>query len=513
MNGDHLANALYELKFREDKLGTILCQKKLDRVEVEKFKNAIINDYYFQMYYDDLPLWGFIGKVEGGSGSINEEGPKYFLFEHVRFDALYNGNRVIGIRAFSDPNYAVDISENVEVDVQFTYSLFWNDTSVQFENRMEKYSKASLMPINRKIHWFSLINSAVIIVLLMGLLTLLYMRDLRNDLRKFSSRDVEEEKEVGWKYIYGDVFRYPSETSLFCAILGAGTQFFILICLLFSLVFLGVISPYSHGVLGTSLVMIYNLTSVVAGYTTASFHCQFAENGWERSVLLTGFLYMVPLLVTMSILNIVAVSYGVAAALPLSTIILVLLVYTFVNIPMVALGGVIGYRYRSEFKAPCATKRFPREVPPLAWYRKTGSQMFIGGLLPFSAVALELDNIYKSLWGYKIYTLSSILLIMFIILVILVAIMAVGLTYLQLSAEDHKWWWRSVLCGGSTAIFMYGYSVYFYWRSNMSGFMQLSFFFGYNGCMCFAFFLMLGTISFRVSLIFVQYLYHSVKNE
>lgn len=45
---------------------------------------------------------------------------------------------------------------------------------------------------------------------------------------RFSSRDVEEEKEVGWKYIYGDVFRYPSETSLFCAILGAGTQFFIL---------------------------------------------------------------------------------------------------------------------------------------------------------------------------------------------------------------------------------------------------------------------------------------------
>ena len=22
------------------------------------------DDYYFQMYYDDLPIWGFIGKIE-----------------------------------------------------------------------------------------------------------------------------------------------------------------------------------------------------------------------------------------------------------------------------------------------------------------------------------------------------------------------------------------------------------------------------------------------------------------
>lgn len=74
-------------------------------------------------------------------------------------------------------------------------------------------------------------------------------------------------------------------------------------------------------------------------------------------------------------------------------------------------------------------------------------------------------------------------------------------------------WCRSIWRGGSIAIFMFGYAIYFYAKSNMRGFLQLSFFFGYNACICYAFFLMLGTISFRALLLFVQYIYRSVKNE
>lgn len=72
---------------------------------------------------------------------------------------------------------------------------------------------------------------------------------------------------------------------------------------------------------------------------------------------------------------------------------------------------------------------------------------------------------------------------------------------------------RSVLCGGSTAIFMFGYCIYFYVRSRMSGLLQLSFFIGYNACICYAFFLIFGAISFRVSMLFVRHIYHNVKRE
>jgi transmembrane 9 superfamily protein 1 len=325
--------------------------------------------------------------------------------------------------------------------------------------------------------------------------------------------DEEEDKEVGWKYIHGDVFRRPPNFSLFCAVLGTGTQLLTLVFILFLLAFIGVLYPYNRGALFTSLVWIYTITSVIAGYTAASFHNQFAETGWERSVRLAGLLYLGPMFVTVFILNTVATAFGATAALPFGTITMILLVCPCLAIPLLALGGVFGYRYRSEFQAPCATKRFPREIPPLAWYRKTPCQMFIAGLLSFSAIVLELHHLYASIWGYKICTLPGILFITFIILIILTAMISVGLTYVQLSVEDHEWWWRSVLCGGSTAIFMFGYCIYFYARSNMNSIIQLSFFIGYNACMCFAFFLILGTISFHASFMFVRHIYHAVKSE
>ncbi|KAK8641355.1 hypothetical protein V6N13_010766 [Hibiscus sabdariffa] len=234
----------------------------------------------------------------------------------------------------------------------------------------------------------------------------------------FATGDDEEGKEVGWKYIHGDVFRYPQNTSLFCAVMG------------------------------------------------------------ERSVLLAGIMHAGPLFVIGFILNVIAVSYeAAAAALPFSSMLVIILIYTFLAIPLLVLGGVIGYLFRSEFKSPCATKRYLREIPPLAW----------------------------------MLTLPSILFIMFIILILLTAILSVGLTYIQLSVEDHQWWWRSVLCGGSTSIFMFDYCIYFYARSSMSGLLQFSFVVGYNACMCYAFFLMLGTVGFRSSLIFVRYIYELLR--
>ena len=75
-------------------------------------------------------------------------------------------------------------------------------------------------------------------------------------------------------------------------------------------------------------------------------------------------------------------------------------------------------------------------------------------------------------------------------------------------------WWRSFLCGGSTSFFVYGYCFYYYnHRSDMSGLMQTSFFFGYNLMICLALFLMLGTVGWRASLLFVRHIYRAIKCE
>ncbi|KAJ0237782.1 Transmembrane 9 superfamily member 5 [Hirschfeldia incana] len=517
LNGDRLMSSLYDLKFREDKTNTVLCHKRLTSSDISRFRDIIAQDFYFQMYYDDLPLWGFVGKLErdysGHAGE--EENAKYYIFSHLNFNVLYNAaDEVIAIQSLSDPSYLVDISENTEVDVQFTYSVSWNLTSKRSETRMDKYSQASLHPISKKIHYFSFLNSISVVVLVVGLLSLLFMRHLKNELRSSSNGDEEEKREVGWKLIQSDVFRCPRNISLLCAFLGTGSQFLILIIALFALVFTGFLYPYNRGLLLTSLVIVYTLTSVVAGYTSASFHNHFEGTKQKRSVRLAGILYTVPFLIIVSILNTVAITYGATAALPFGTVVVIILIYTLLNIPFLMFGGVLGNRFGlSEFQPPSAIKRNPREIPPQSWYRRKLYQMFLGGLVPFSAVALEWHQFYATLWGFKIHTSPGIMLFTFVVLILLSASVGIILTYIQLSGEDHEWWWRSIWCGGFPTIFMYGYGVLFYLRSDMTGFLQLSFYLGYTALLCYALFLVLGTISFLASWMFIRHIYRSVKLE
>lgn len=50
----------------------------------------------------------------------------------------------------------------------------------------------------------------------------------------------------------------------------------------------------------------------------------------------------------------------------------------------------------------------------------------------------------------------------------------VALIYFQLGREDHRWWWRSFFSGGSTGLFVYAYSFfYFFNRSDMDGLLQV----------------------------------------
>lgn len=84
----------------------------------------------------------------------------------------------------------------------------------------------------------------------------------------------------------------------------------------------------------------------------------------------------------------------------------------------------------------------------------------------------------------------------------------------QLAAEDHRWQWRSYLCGASTGAFVAAYSLYFYaFQSDMDGLMQGAFFFGYSGVCCWALAVMLGWVGWRASLAFVRGMYRAIKSE
>ena len=476
-------------------------------------------DYYFQMYYDDLPIWGFIGKVEKVLGG-QEPVLRYYLFTHVHFDIAYNDYQVIEINVSTDPSHTLDISPDELVNkedtlnVEFSYSVHWKQTHIPFERRMEKYSRYSFLPQHLEIHWFSIINSCVTVLLLTGFLATILMRILKNDFVKYTREDdiLDDQEETGWKYVHGDVFRFPPYKSALCAVVGTGCQLVFLTIFMSLLACVGVFYPYNRGSLYTASILSYALTSCIAGYVSASYYKQMGGTQWVRNVLLTCVMFCGPVLGAFAVNNSIAIHYRSTAALPFGTICIIILIWALVTIPLTVAGGIAGKNVKTEFAASCRTSKYPREIPPLPFYRTAVPQMLMAGFLPFSAIYIELYYIFASVWGHKVYTIYSILFIVFIILLVVTAFITVSLTYFQLAVEDYRWWWRSVLCGGSTGFFVFAYCFYYYFaRSDMSGLMQTSFFFGYMLVACWGFFLMLGAVGWRASLMFIRHIYKAIR--
>ncbi|CAH1431161.1 unnamed protein product [Lactuca virosa] len=390
-----------------------------------------------------------------------------------------------------------DITEDKEVDVSFTYSVKWTVTQQSVDRRMEKYIGSAFLPHHITIHHHSVTFSSVILLILIISLLTFYLLVLREDISK-NSVDVEEDQvisnqeEIGWKNVHGDVFRFPQHKSLFAAALGVGSQLFILIIAILALGLLGFFQPYIRGVVWNALIIVYALTSLD---TSVSFYCQLEGTNWMKNLILTGGLYLGPLFLTFTFLDIVAIFYGSTTALPLRAIVMLSLSWIFIASPLLLIGSIIGKTRMSEFQAPCKTAKIPREVPPLLrWYKGVLPQMALAGILPFSVINIQLYYIFESVWGHSIYILYSIMSIVFFLLLIMTALVSVALTYFQLAVEDHQWWWRSFLCGGSTGLYIYVYCIYYYFkRSEMNGFMQISFYFGYMACVCFGIFLVLGS--------------------
>ncbi|KAH0626146.1 hypothetical protein JD844_000939 [Phrynosoma platyrhinos] len=385
LDGDRMAESMYEIRFRENVEKKILCEMKLSSEEVERLRQAIEELYYFEFVVDDLPLRGFVGYMEE-SGFLPHS-HKIGLWTHLDFHLEWNGDRIIyanvSVRNVK-PTSLDDIRNSLPIT--HTYSVRWSETTSERrgERRGSRGGDDGFFPHTLEIHWLSIINSMVLVFLLVGFVVVILMRVLKNDLARYnldeeasssSSGDDFDQGDNGWKIIHTDVFRFPPCRSLLCAVLGVGSQF----------------------------------------------------------------LALAPFFLTWSVVNSVHWANGSTQALPATTILLLLTVWLLVGFPLTVIGGIFGKNRAGPFDAPCRTKNIAREIPPQPWYKSTLVHMTIGGFLPFSAISVELYYIFATVWGREQYTLYGILFFVFAILLSVGACISIALTYFQLSGEDYRW--------------------------------------------------------------------------
>lgn len=212
------------------------------------------------------------------------------------------------------------------------------------------------------------------------------------------------------------------------------------------------------------------------------------------------------------LVNSLAVTYGSSSAVPFRSILAVVGIWALVTFPLTVCGASRGRRGAKPFDVPVKTNRAEREIPRPPFYKSAPVQLCLAGILPFSAIYIQVHYVFSAIWGHQVYTLFGILCLAFLLLIVVASFISIACVYFQLTAEDWRWWWRSFLAGAATGFFILVYAVFFYcFRSHMTGALQLSFFFGYMAIIAYAFALMLGSVSFFVSSHFVRYIYGSLK--
>mmetsp|Transcript_27999 Transcript_27999/g.85882 ORF Transcript_27999/g.85882 Transcript_27999/m.85882 type:complete len:588 (+) Transcript_27999:41-1804(+) len=516
--GDRRIAAPYEITFLDHAPWRLLCERVYSRSDLKSFTRAIENDYYFEMFIEDLPMWGYVGEVEGEDVLLGPlENVRRYIYPHLVFSIGYNADQIVSVNVSTNPARKVDITDMYDgTPVTFSYSVEWVPRpDLKYSERMSRYHDSRFLPGTFEIHWLSIINSFVLVLLLTAFLTIIMMRVLKNDFSRYMEVEEDElgEEETGWKLINGDVFRFPPLSNALAAMVGSGTHLFVVTFLLLTCAICGFFVPTKRGAILTAMIVLYAVASPVGGFVSGRLYRQLTGDAWLANALLAVLVFPAPLVAVFAWVNSVALAHGSSAALPASAVAGIVALFALVALPLGLAGALVGRHTATDFKAPTRTTRVPREIPDDApWYRSPPAQTFMAGFLPFSAIYIELHYIFASVWGHKIYTLFGILFLAFVMLIVVTAFITVSLVYFQLAREDYRWWWRSLLYGGATGAFIYAYSFfYFFNRSNMAGMIQGSFYFGYMAIISYAFFLMLGAVGFLASCAFVTHIYSVVK--
>jgi hypothetical protein len=106
--GDRRESSPYETTFLDSVDWRLLCKVTLDEADLEKFKEAIHNTYFFEMFVEDLPMWGYIGDIADEDLVMGEvEGSKTYLFPHLHFRMGYNNDQIVSAKVSTEVRYGL----------------------------------------------------------------------------------------------------------------------------------------------------------------------------------------------------------------------------------------------------------------------------------------------------------------------------------------------------------------------------------------------------------------------
>ncbi|PON32527.1 Nonaspanin [Parasponia andersonii] len=572
--GDHIDNSPYRFRMNVNETVYLCTTSPLNENEVKLLKQRTRDLYQVNMILDNLPAMRYAQQngvnIQWTGFPVGYTPPNSnddYIINHLKFRVLiheYEGSgveiigtgeegmgviseaddkkkasgfEIVGFEVFPcsvthDPEVMLKLHlhENTspiscpgELDksqiireqerVSFTYEVEFVKSDIRWPSRWDAYLKME----GARVHWFSILNSLMVITFLAGIVFVIFLRTVRRDLTKYEELDKEAQAQMneelsGWKLVVGDVFREPECSKLLCVMVGDGVQITGMAVVTIVFAAFGFMSPASRGMLLTGMIVLYLFLGIAAGYVGVHMWrtIKGTSEGWRSVAWSVACFFPGIAFAILTVLNFILWANNSTGAIPISLYFVLFSLWFCISVPLTLLGGFFGTRTEG-IQYPVRTNQIPREIPA----RKYPSWLLVlgAGTLPFGTLFIELFFILSSIWLGRFYYVFGFLLIVLLLLVIVCAEVSVVLTYMHLCVEDWRWWWKSFFASGSVALYVFLYSINYlvFDLQSLSGPVSAVLYLGYSLLMAVAIMLSTGTIGFLMSFYFVHYLFSSVK--
>ena len=404
--------------------------------------------------------------------------------------------------------------EPLEADspsIFFSYSVSWvEEPNIVWATRWDVYLQGG--ENDDRIHWFSIINSSVVVLFLAAIVAMILARTLHKDFNRYNNPENEKEAqdESGWKMVHGDVFRPPEHPVLLAVVAGSGVQMVSMMVVTLVVACLGFLSLSNRGALLSSMILLFVLAGSFGGYTTARLLKLFKRQAWLNVSYVAFLLPAVCMIIYLGLNTITWVKHA-SSAIPFTTLLVLFALWLCVSVPLVLVGAAIGYK-RPAMEMPCRVHLMPRLIPPRPWHLSSLAVFPAAGVLPFGAAFIELVFILSSFWQGRVYYVFGFLGLVFVIVCVTCTEVSIFMTYRFLTNNDYEWWWKSFLMTAFSGVYLFGYSLYYLFAIlTIRQPTSMALYIGYMFWASLLFALFTGTIGFYASFAFVRKIYGSIK--
>lgn len=581
LRGDRFWESNYELHFGVDKPCTRLCDMSATENGISRADNLIRNGYVIHWQLDGLPgATTFVSANHNSKyyaagfplGFLKDD--TTYLYNHVVLVIRYHTEKdgqhsIVGFEVYPKSvnnevcpgsskkykNLPLSLPRDKggklvqkKTRIPYTYAVYWReDNSVTYENRWDLYYENDNSASSNHIQWLSLINLLVLVCLVTLVVAIAIIRLLKTDLQSgptipLTKADIDADMGGSgqWKNLVNVVMQRPAHVLILSTLTASGVQFLVaLVGVVLIFVLNSKLSPGSgssstffnnhQGAFFTCSVVLLLASGFVSGFVGIivdkilnNEHPNTLFNARRTRKLSCFFAGALPLtiLCVVLFLNLFVWAKESSSALPFGTILVLILLYSMIELPLGMLGGDLGNRFKFSAQSFIVTSYIPDDKGAKKHIRKSFVMSSVVsvlafGLIPFGIVYVDLLFIFNSVWLEKttFYYMYGFLLLTTLILLIVIAESAILATYLSLTLYNNpNWQWLCFRVGSSIGWYIYAYSIYYFmWYLHMSDFVSILLYFSYMALVSAAVGIGCGAVAVLAAIVFIRRIYGVVK--